>query len=98
MALDFQRLEQVLAEAAARDDPVERAAFLEQACGNDKELRAEVERLLAAHQDAGNFLEEPITHVANKIGRGPVQSDSLPVSDIEIERTGARIGHYKLLE
>ena len=36
MSLDFQRLEQVLAEAAAQADPAERAAYLAQACGEDR--------------------------------------------------------------
>ena len=57
MGIDFQRLERVLAEAVARADPAERAAFLDVACGEDRELRAEVERLLAANEKAGDFLE-----------------------------------------
>lgn len=34
----------------------ERAAWLHDACGDDAELRAEVDELLAAHDDAGSFL------------------------------------------
>ena len=40
--------------------PAARAAFLETACGADVELRAEVERLLRARDQAGDFLEEPL--------------------------------------
>ena len=38
--------------------PADRATFLAQASGGDAELRAEVERLLAAHADAGGFIEQ----------------------------------------
>jgi serine/threonine-protein kinase len=35
----------------------ERTAFVRQACGDDRDLRAEVESLLLAHQQAGTFAE-----------------------------------------
>ncbi|MEM8559926.1 MAG: serine/threonine-protein kinase, partial [Bacteroidota bacterium] len=49
----WQLLEQLLDEAAARP-PEERAAYLDAACP-DADLRAEVESLLVAEQDAGGF-------------------------------------------
>jgi len=45
--------------AALEHDPSERAAFLDQACSQDGELRAEVESLLAAHADADGLSENP---------------------------------------
>jgi serine/threonine protein kinase/tetratricopeptide (TPR) repeat protein len=39
--------------------PDERAAFLDRACGGDRELRQAVERLIAADEDAKTFLERP---------------------------------------
>ena len=36
-----------------------RAAYLTATCGDDQQLRSEVEALLAAHADAGAFLESP---------------------------------------
>jgi hypothetical protein len=39
--------------------PEERSAFLDNACNGDSELRREVDALLAAHADAGSFLEHP---------------------------------------
>lgn len=39
----------------------QRAAFLDQACGGDEDLRRKVESLLRAHDRVGNFLEEPPT-------------------------------------
>jgi eukaryotic-like serine/threonine-protein kinase len=44
--------------------PELRAAFLDTACGDDVELRSEVESLLAAHQDAGEFIEGSASDVA----------------------------------
>src|SRR5947199_10792639 len=38
-------------------DPGERAAYLETACGHDRELRAEVEQLLHHADAAGSFLK-----------------------------------------
>jgi hypothetical protein len=37
----------------------DRAAFLDNACGGDQDLRRTVEALLSAHDRIGNFLEEP---------------------------------------
>ena len=103
MSLDFQRLEQVLAEAAARADPGERAAYLAEACGNDQELRTEVERLLAANEQAGDFLETPVGLARN--AEGGVRNSDSPESDGGIlqtpelmEKPGTMIGRYKLLE
>jgi eukaryotic-like serine/threonine-protein kinase len=45
--------------AALERDPDERSAFLDQACAQDGELRAEVESLLAAHADADGLSESP---------------------------------------
>lgn len=45
--------------AALEREPGERSAFLDQACSQHGELRAEVESLLAAHADAGGLSEHP---------------------------------------
>src|SRR5262245_34946181 len=42
----------------------EREGFLAEACGDDADLRREVESLLAAHEDAGTFLQAPAVEVA----------------------------------
>src|SRR5437667_11505072 len=84
--------EEELFEAALQlADPAERATYLQQACGDDLQLRQRVESLLAAHQEAGTFIDEPVG------GQQPVQmstDDILPRS----EQSGERIGRYKLLE
>src|SRR5262249_59623177 len=42
----------------------ERKGFLVEACADDADLRREVESLLAAHEDAGTFLQAPAVEVA----------------------------------
>src|SRR5215475_4478719 len=42
----------------------ERESFLSEACGDDADLRRKVESLLAAHDDAGTFLQSPAVKVA----------------------------------
>lgn len=45
--------------ALEKQEPSERAAYLNEVCGSDKDLRARVNRLLELHQTAGNFLQMP---------------------------------------
>jgi eukaryotic-like serine/threonine-protein kinase len=56
--------------AALEREPKERGAFLDQACSQDRKLRAEVESLLAAHVDAVGLSENPwaATTVADAAG------------------------------
>ncbi len=48
-----------LFEAALKQAPADRSGFLGQACAANHLLRAEVESLLAANEDAESFLEKP---------------------------------------
>src|SRR5262249_2301057 len=48
---DWPRIKQIVADALERE-PAERRAFVELACADSEEVRAEVESLLAAHGDA----------------------------------------------
>ena len=68
--------------------PAERCAYLERACGADAELRQRVERLLKAHDQAGDFLEHP-----------PAEAvvETHPKASVG-EKPGDRIGRYKLLQ
>ena len=54
-----------LFHAALERNPADRAGFLADACGPEDPLRAEVERLLAAHEAAGTFIEaSPVAGLA----------------------------------
>ena len=74
-------------KAAVKLPPERRAAYLDQACGSDAELRAEIESLLHAHDATGGFLEDL-----------PAVPD--PTEDYQpiAERPGTVIGPYKLME
>jgi serine/threonine protein kinase/Tol biopolymer transport system component len=82
MTPDLQRLKQLLADTLAL--PVaERAAFVKQSCAGDADLRSELERLIKAHESAGDFLEQSVVP---------------PEADLRIETCGSFIGRYKLLQ
>src|SRR6266536_2420102 len=53
--------------AAIERAPANRAAFVIEACGGDAAVRAEVERLIAAHDRAGSFIEQsPVAGVERR--------------------------------
>src|SRR5262245_33723213 len=43
----------------AKGTPQERTAYLDEACAGDHALRRRVERMLAAHQHVGHFMDQP---------------------------------------
>jgi serine/threonine protein kinase/Tol biopolymer transport system component len=60
---DVDRLYQAVVDLAS----AERAAFLENACAGDADLRRQVEAMLASDAHAGSFLEEPAIRAAAQI-------------------------------
>jgi serine/threonine-protein kinase len=52
--------ESIFFAALEKAAAAERAAFLDEACAGDEDLRRRVERLLAAYPKAGGFLEQPV--------------------------------------
>jgi serine/threonine protein kinase/WD40 repeat protein len=80
--------EETIFEGAQQRAAGERAAYLEAACGGDADLRARVETLLAAHDQAGSFLEMPA------VGERTKTMDHAAAT----EKPGTKIGPYKLLE
>jgi serine/threonine protein kinase len=70
--------------------PAERDAFLHAACGGDTALRAEIDALLKADSEAGEFLGAPVdlTEVVSAIAGGIPQPERL---------AGTAIGAYKVL-
>src|SRR5947209_1816581 len=71
--------------------PEERRRLLDETCGGNVELRAQVESLLAASERAGSFLQSPATG----LGANETAADAeRPV----FEGAGTVIGRYKLLQ
>src|SRR5437773_8629601 len=87
------RSEDEIFEAALQQATREkRATYLNEACGDDARLRERVEALLNAHDQAGEFLEQPPAGVSAKTF--VVTTAMVPVT----EGPGDRIGRYKLRE
>jgi serine/threonine protein kinase/Flp pilus assembly protein TadD len=81
----------VFLEALDIKDPAQRAAFLDRACADQPDLRAQVEELLKAHELAGQFLDQP-----HPPGCGPTATYVPPPGT---ETAGMVIaGKYKLLQ
>lgn len=90
--VSWTQVKAVFGEAA--ELPVnERAAFLDTMCVNETSLRTQVNELLAAHDEAGEFLSEPTQ------GEG-VNDDRTKTISLGggAERLGTKIDRYKLLQ
>src|SRR5687767_10060515 len=68
-------------------DTLKRRAYVAEQCRGDASLLREVERLLEHHAVQGSFLEAPAG-----------ASTATAESPSSLEKPGAVIGHYKLLE
>ncbi len=82
----WQQIDKLLEEALEREAN-ERAAFLDQACAGDEELRRKVAELLAAHKRAGDFMEAPALEMAAKAF----------AEDQARSMAGRQISHYRIL-
>jgi serine/threonine protein kinase len=84
-----ERWEQVgqLYQAALDLQPGERTSFLRRACGEDKSLCREVESLLAAKEEAGDFL-----------AAGAIDDAAKALAEEKsFSPVGKRLGHYQVL-
>jgi hypothetical protein len=79
--------------ALDKDDPTERAAYLDQACDGNATLRQRVEALLRAHERTSPFMDVPIVEQLAGDSGG---LDFLAPSQKPGSR--GRLGHYEILE
>jgi eukaryotic-like serine/threonine-protein kinase len=85
----WKKVEEIF-NAAVEKSAQERPVFLDETCGEDSQLRNEVERLLALDQQAGDFIEAPvavsqITHLVE-----------FPFTEQTFTLIGQQIGAYLL--
>ena len=80
----WQHVREIL-YGASRLEPPCRHDYVVEVCGSDRELRSEVEELLGALGECGDFLESPI--------RPTEEAEAL-----KPHHTGRRVGGYQLLE
>jgi len=87
--MDAERWKQIdeVLDAALEIEPDARAAFLSQRCDRNEELKREVEALLAAHEQAGTFIETS----AIKLAARAVAGDTI------FARAKRQIGPYHIL-
>ncbi len=82
MAVERRQVEELFESVRCQSDVAKRADYLDGVCGGNAELRAEVESLLKAHDEASGFL--PTVERPKPADTG--------------ETLGSRIGPYKLLQ
>jgi eukaryotic-like serine/threonine-protein kinase len=85
MTPDRYRQAAEIYHAVLEVEPGKRAAFLQDRCGNDEELRREVGSLLAAHEQAGSFIS-----VNALEDRAKLSSDKTMVGEV--------VSHYRIVE
>src|SRR5512143_1307607 len=83
------KAEEAIAQAALALPPEQRAAYLNQVCGGDAQLRQRIEALLQAHERAGASMGGPFA---------PQPGTTIRVTIPLTEKAGDRIGPYKLLQ
>jgi serine/threonine protein kinase len=91
----------IFAAALSKRTAAERAAYLEEACGGNAGLRQEIEALLQAHEQAGDFLAEPFVKAVPTATLAPAgvdeQAETIDPPSLA-EAPGTAIGPYRLLQ
>ena len=82
-----------LYHAALEREPASRAAFLDEACAGDAELRREAASLLAHDGGAAGFIEAPVLEVAAR----ELAGESTSQAETEPPAAPARVGGYQIL-
>ncbi|MCA1630342.1 MAG: protein kinase [Acidobacteria bacterium] len=83
----WQKTKSLFHDALEREGAA-RAAFLDAACAGDAGLRREVEALIAAHEESGEFLDAPAYEAATAI----LADERVPALT-----EGRRLGHYRIV-
>jgi WD40 repeat protein/serine/threonine protein kinase len=86
MPANAQRVRELFVHAVGKIPPEQWRAFVAEACGDDSELKQQLEHFLQLHREAGSFLESPAAPLMGTI------DESIA------ERPGTVIGQYKLME
>ena len=95
-------LRSIFADAMEIENVEQRAAFLDRVCGKDTALRRQIEELIAAESQAGQFL--PMQPRASGAEAIPLETAATLAPDMGTlqvpvtEKPGDRIGRYKLLQ
>ncbi len=94
----------IFMEAQEIESDAERAAFLEQSCKDDDDLRREVDRILSFQKEAGSLFESggptriSAVEIVNTLSDNPEFFSDLTTSLPDDDEVGKQIGNYKLLQ
>src|ERR1700730_6557009 len=88
--MDPERLRQIEERyhAALELSPAEREAFIKKSCGEDEELRRELETLLAGRRSSNHFFEKPPLSLA---------AEMFAQKEKKANLAGQEISHYKII-
>jgi serine/threonine protein kinase/Tfp pilus assembly protein PilF len=101
MSIDPKRVQSIFVAAADLPAAHDRAAYLDQACAGDAELRHRVEALLQAHDNPDSWLPPPAVRPEGTVDTPPASgsADTRPPETAGTEKPGTLLaGRYKLLE
>ena len=87
----WRRVEELCHRALELDES-RRAEFLQSTCGDDDELRNEVESLLAEDAKAEHFIESPALEVVGKLVANELAKES------GAKLIGTTVSHYHVIE
>ena len=91
----WQRVEKILDRVLDLQDEAAIAAAIDELCGDDAELRQEVDELIAASADESDLLEQPISEVVPEVLSALElafeEDDAMPAA-------GHTLGAYRLTE
>jgi hypothetical protein len=100
------KAEDIFLAALEQRTPLERNAYLDSACGERADLRAQVEGLLRSHEQAGSFLNAPLFDSPQTIDTSATSNTRriAPSSEIPLEflapandsQALGRLGHYEV--
>jgi serine/threonine protein kinase len=93
---------QIVAAALEKSTAAERARYLDEACGGDRDLRLRVEALLRAHEQPGGQIDphasvDDLCATVEHSGRPLGLAGDEPLPRLGTEGSSVRIGPYQLL-
>src|SRR5262249_26130876 len=101
MSIDPRRVQSIFVAAADLPAAHDRAAYLDEACAGDAQLRRRVEALLQAHDNPDSWLPPPAARPEGTVDSPPAadSTGTRPPETAGTEQPGTILaGRYKLLE
>ena len=87
-----------LFKAALEHEPGRRASFLDQACGSDKDLRREVEKMLDFEKQSEDFIKTDVFDVAARLITQPrLKNTSDSIDDARFVPGDVLLARYRIV-